>query len=180
MAEQDPATDSWLHPLINFKGFLATESYRISHALWQQNRRSLALWVQGRASNAFGIDIHPAAKIDEGIFIDHATGVVIGETATVGDNVTILHGVTLGATGKTKGDRHPKVGRGVFIGAGAQLLGNIVIGDGAQIGAGSVVLGNVPADTTVAGVPARVVREPRATIPISEGAAETEMAVSIR
>jgi serine O-acetyltransferase len=161
----DPATASLLHPFLNFKGFHALQAHRIAHALWSGDRRALAYHVQSRASEVFGVDIHPAAKIGAGVFIDHATGVVIGETAVVGDDVTILHGVTLGGTGKESGDRHPKVGRGVFIGAGAQLLGNIAVGDGARVGASSVVLKHVDSHTTVAGIPARVVHQrPRPTV----------------
>ena len=155
--ERDPAVRSLLHPLLNFKGFLAVSSQRIAHALWQDGRSALSYHLQNRASERFGADIHPAAKIGAGVFLDHATGVVIGETATVGDNVTLLHGVTLGGTGKTSGDRHPKVGDEVFIGAGAQLLGNIRIGEGARIGAGSVVLNDVPPQATAVGVPAKLV-----------------------
>ena len=154
----DPATTSLLHPLMNFKGFLAVQAYRIANALWKRDRRTLAYLIQSRVSEVFGVDIHPAATIGSGVFIDHATGVVIGETATVGDQVTILHGVTLGGTGKASGDRHPKVGGGVYIGANAQLLGNITIGDNSKIGASSVVLKSVEANSTVAGVPAQVVR----------------------
>jgi serine O-acetyltransferase len=168
VGEKDPAATSLLHPFMNFKGFLAVQSYRIAHLLWARHRRSLAHYIQGRASEVFGVDIHPAAKIGSGVFIDHGTGVVIGETAVVGDQVTILHGVTLGGTGKESGDRHPKVGDGVLIGASAQLLGNISIGEGSRIGASSVVLTSVEAYSTVAGIPARVVRRPqRPTIPIT-------------
>jgi serine O-acetyltransferase len=169
IGEKDPAVGSLLHPLLNYKGFLALGAYRIAHAYWAANRRSMAYHIQSQASERFGVDIHPAARIGAGLFIDHASGVVIGETAVVGNDVTILHGVTLGSTGKQRGDRHPKVGDGVFIGATAQLLGNIQIGDGSSIGAGSVVLSSVEAHSTVAGVPARVVRRsPRPTIPITE------------
>ena len=154
----DPATTSLLHPLLNFKGFLAIQAHRIAHSLWTRNRRALAYHIQSRVSDVFGVDIHPAATIGSGVFIDHATGVVIGETAVVGDDVTMLHGVTLGGTGKESGDRHPKVGRGVYIGANAQLLGNIAIGEGSRIGASSVVLKSVEAYSTVAGVPAQVIR----------------------
>jgi serine O-acetyltransferase len=157
----DPATTSLLHPLLNFKGFLAIQAHRIAHSLWTRDRRALAYHIQSRVSEVFGVDIHPAATIGSGVFIDHATGVVIGETAVVGDDVTMLHGVTLGGTGKESGDRHPKVGRGVYIGANAQLLGNIAIGEGARIGASSVVLKSVEAYSTVAGVPAQVVRHER-------------------
>ena len=164
----DPAATSLLHPFLNFKGFHAVQAYRVSHALWSSDRRGLAYYLQNRISEVLSVDIHPAAIIGSGIFIDHATGVVVGETAIIGDDVTILHGVTLGGTGKASGDRHPKVGRGVFIGANAQLLGNVVVGDGSRIGASSVVLRNVEADSTVAGIPARVVRrEHRPTLPLS-------------
>lgn len=168
IVERDPAVDQMLHPFLNFKGFHALSAYRIANSLWTVDRRALAYHLQSRASERFGVDIHPAARIGHGVLIDHATGVVIGETAVVGNDVTILHGVTLGSTGKERGDRHPKIGDGVFIGAASQLLGNIRIGDGSTIGAGSVVLSSVESDSTVAGVPARVVgRTPRATIPLA-------------
>lgn len=154
----DPAVSSLLHPFLNFKGFHALQAYRISNALWSSDRQAMAYHIQSRVSEVLNVDIHPAAEIGSGVFIDHATGVVIGETAVVDDNVTILHGVTLGGTGNQSGDRHPKVGRGVFIGANAQLLGNIVVGQGSRIGASSVVLKSVDAHSTVAGIPARVVR----------------------
>jgi serine O-acetyltransferase len=173
----DPATTSLLHPLLNFKGFLAIQAHRIAHSLWTRDRRALAYHIQSRVSEVFGVDIHPAATIGSGVFIDHATGVVIGETAVVGDDVTMLHGVTLGGTGKESGDRHPKVGRGVYIGANAQLLGNIAIGEGSRIGASSVVLKSVEAYSTVAGVPAQVVRHERRPTNSGRGAAEL-MAVS--
>ena len=153
---QDPATTSYLNPFLHFKGFLALEAYRVAHWLWKNDRRMLAYHIQSRVSEVFGVDIHPAARIGHGVFIDHATSVVIGETAVVGNNVVILHGVTLGATGMQSGDRHPKVGNGVLIGAGAQLLGNITIGDAAKVGAGSVVVKTVPAGETAVGVAARV------------------------
>ena len=143
-----------------FKGFHALQSYRIAHWLWEQGRQALALFLQNRISCEFGVDIHPAARIGSGILLDHATGVVIGETAVVGDDVSIMQSVTLGGTGKETGDRHPKVGSGVLIGAGAEILGNIRVGDGAKVSAGSVVLADVPPHTTVAGVPARVVGKP--------------------
>jgi len=133
------------------------QSYRIAHWLWQQGRTSLALFLQNRISSVFAVDIHPAAKIGKGIMFDHATGIVIGETAVVEDNVSIMQSVTLGGTGKEAGDRHPKVRKGVLISAGAKILGNIEIGECAKVGAGSVVLKDVPPRTTVAGVPARVV-----------------------
>lgn len=157
IASNDPATENSLFPLLNFKGFHAIQAYRIAHALWKQDRIALAMRIQGLSSQQLGIDIHPAAKIGAGVFIDHGSGVVIGETAVVEDEVTILHGVTLGGTGKHAGDRHPKVGRGVLIGASAQLLGNISVGPYAKIGAGSVVLADVAPHTTVVGIPARPV-----------------------
>ncbi|MBN1516212.1 serine O-acetyltransferase [Candidatus Sumerlaeota bacterium] len=155
--DRDPACQRHLEPLLYFKGFHALESYRIAHWLWRQGRTGLALYLQSRMSEIFAVDIHPAARIGKAIFIDHATGVVIGETAVVEDCVSILHEVTLGGTGKATGDRHPKVRRGVLIGAGSKLLGNIEIGEGAKIGGGSVVLGNVPPHVTVIGVPAEII-----------------------
>jgi serine O-acetyltransferase len=155
--DRDPACRGYSTPFLYFKGYQAIQSYRIAHHLWQQGRIALALQLQSRISEVFGVDIHPAARIGKGIFIDHATGVVIGETAVVEDDVSMLHGVTLGGTGKETGDRHPKVRRGVLIGVGAIILGNIEIGEGAKVGAGSVVLHPVPPHTTVVGVPARVV-----------------------
>ena len=152
--ERDPALENYYPALLFFKGFHALQAYRIAHRLWRDGRELPALLVQSRMSQVYGVDIHPAAKIGRGIMIDHATGVVVGETAVVEDNVSILHEVTLGGTGKETGDRHPKVRAGVLIGAGAKLLGNVEIGPGAKIGAGSVVLADVPAHRTVAGVPA--------------------------
>lgn len=158
--ERDSACNSYAEPFLFFKGFHALQSYRIAHWLWTQGREALALVLQNHISSEFGVDIHPAAKIGYGILMDHATGVVIGETAVVGNNVSILQAVTLGGTGKEHGDRHPKVGDGVLISAGATILGNINIGCGAKIGAGSVVLQDVPPHTTVAGVPAKIVGHP--------------------
>tara|TARA_R110002072_G_scaffold123625_2_gene258963 strand:+ start:1386 stop:2207 length:822 start_codon:yes stop_codon:yes gene_type:complete len=155
--ERDPACRSLLQPFLYFKGFLALQSHRVSHWLWNEGRETLAFHVQSRISERFGVDIHPAANIGQGVMIDHATGVVIGETAVIGNDVSLLHGVTLGGTGKAGVDRHPKIGDGVLIGAGAKVLGNIQIGDEARIAAGSVVLQDVPAHCTVAGVPARPV-----------------------
>ena len=152
--DRDPALDTYCPALLFFKGYHALQAYRITHRLWNDRRETPALLVQSRMSQVYGVDVHPAAKIGRGIMIDHATGVVVGETAVVEDNVSILHEVTLGGTGKETGDRHPKVRAGVLIGAGAKLLGNIEIGPGAKIGAGSVVLADVPAHRTVAGVPA--------------------------
>ncbi|MDA0831796.1 MAG: serine O-acetyltransferase [Planctomycetota bacterium] len=154
---RDPATHGYIQPFLYYKGFHALQAYRIAHWLYQHQRRGLAAHIQNRTSETFGVDIHPAAKIGSGILIDHGTSVVIGETAVVEDNVSMLHEVTLGGTGKESGDRHPKIRHGVLIGAGAKILGNIEVGCGAKVGAGSVVLRDVPPHTTVAGVPARVV-----------------------
>ena len=155
--ERDPACHRYLQPLLFFKGYQAVQAYRIGHWLWRCGRRDLAYFVQMRVSEVFGVDIHPAARIGKGIMIDHAHSIVIGETAVVGDNVSMLHSVTLGGTGKEDGDRHPKIGDGVLIGAGAKVLGNIIVGHCSRIAAGSVVLTDVPPCVTVAGVPARVV-----------------------
>ena len=157
VADRDPACPSSLHPLLWFKGYHALQTYRVSHWLWQRDRHTLAYFLQSRSSLLFGLDIHPGATIGRGIFIDHGTGVVIGETAVVEDGVSMLHGVTLGGTGKERGDRHPKIRRGVLLCAGAKVLGNIEIGACAKIAAGSVVLESVPAGCTAAGVPARIV-----------------------
>ena len=155
--ERDPACRSLLQPFLYFKGFHALLCYRIAHRLWREGRDSLAFHMQSRMSERFGVDIHPAAQLGRGLMIDHATSVVIGETAVVGDNVSILHEVTLGGTGADNGDRHPKISNGVLIGAGAKVLGNIAVGAEARIAAGSVVLGDVPSRCTVAGVPAKPV-----------------------
>jgi serine O-acetyltransferase len=157
--ERDPACHRYLQPLLYFKGFQAVQSYRLGHWLWQKGRQDLAYFVQMRTSEIFGVDIHPAARIGKGIMIDHAHSIVIGETAVVGDNCSMLHSVTLGGTGKSDGDRHPKIGNGVLIGAGAKVLGNISVGNCSRIAAGSVVLSDVPPCKTVAGVPARIVGE---------------------
>ncbi len=157
--DRDPATHRYIQPLLFFKGYQAVQAYRVGHWLWQTGRRDLAYFVQMRVSEAFGVDIHPAARVGKGLMIDHAHSIVIGETAVVGDNVSMLHSVTLGGTGKEDGDRHPKIGNGVLIGAGAKVLGNIHVGYCSRIAAGSVVLHDVPPCTTVAGVPARVVGE---------------------
>lgn len=152
--ERDPACHSLLQPFLYFKGFHALLCYRVAHWLWREGRETLAFHLQSRISERFGVDINPAARLGCGIMIDHATAVTIGETAVVGDDVSILHEVTLGGTGTEDGDRHPKIGRGVLIGAGAKVLGNITVGEEARIAAGSVVLKPVPARCTVAGVPA--------------------------
>ena len=157
MFDRDPACFSLLEPLLFFKGFLALTTYRVSHQLWNDRRRWLALYLQSIASEAFAVDIHPAARIGCGILLDHATSFVVGETAIIEDDVSILHEVTLGGTGKESGDRHPIIRSGVLIGAGAKILGRVEIGTSAKIGAGSVVLADVPPHTTVAGVPAVVV-----------------------
>ncbi|MGB5948454.1 MAG: serine O-acetyltransferase [Parvibaculum sp.] len=155
--ERDPACHSYVQPLLFFKGYHALQAYRIAHWLWTNGRRPMALYLQNRISDLFAVDIHPAAKIGRGVFIDHATGIVIGETAVVGDDVSMLHAVTLGGTGKESGDRHPKVHRGVLISVGAKVLGNIQIGEYSRIGAGSVVLHDVPPHCTAVGVPAKIV-----------------------
>lgn len=153
--ERDPACRSYLQPFLYFKGFIGLQAYRIAHWLWKQGRQTLALHLQSRTSELFSVDIHPAARIGAGIFIDHAHSIVIGETAVVDDDVSMLHSVTLGGTGKERGDRHPKIRSGVLIGAGAKVLGNIEVGERARIAAGSVVLHRVPPNCTVAGVPAK-------------------------
>jgi serine O-acetyltransferase len=160
VSERDPAAKGFLQPFLFYKGFMALQTHRVAHRLWRQGRDTMALWFQSRMSELFQVDIHPAARVGSGVFIDHATGVVIGETAVVGDEVSMLHGVTLGGTGAHRGDRHPKIGRGVLLGAGAKVLGNIQIGDHAKIASGSVVLKPVPPHCTAAGVPARLVNCP--------------------
>jgi serine O-acetyltransferase len=157
--DRDPACHRFLQPILFFKGYQAVQAYRVGHWLWTTGRRDLAYFVQMRVSEVFGVDIHPNAVLGKGIMIDHAHSIVIGETAVVGDNVSMLHSVTLGGTGKADGDRHPKIGNGVLIGAGAKILGNITIGHCSRIAAGSVVLQEVPPCKTVAGIPARVVGE---------------------
>ncbi|MDX1432761.1 MAG: serine O-acetyltransferase [Gammaproteobacteria bacterium] len=155
--DRDPAARRFSDPFLYYKGFHALQIHRVAHWLWNEGRDALALFLQNRTSEVFGVDIHPAARIGDGILIDHATGVVVGETAVIEDNVSILHEVTLGGTGKQEGDRHPKVRHGVLIGAGAKILGNVEVGRGAKVGAGSVVLEDVPAHCTVAGVPAEII-----------------------
>ncbi|KAF1864112.1 hypothetical protein Lal_00048677 [Lupinus albus] len=154
--ERDPACISYVHCFMNFKGFLACQAHRVAHKLWLQGRKVLAVMIQNRVSEVLGVDIHPGAKIGSGILLDHATGIVVGETAVIGNDVSILHNVTLGGNGKISGDRHPKIGDGVLIGAGTCILGNIQIGDAANIGPGSVVIKDVPPRTTVLGNPAHI------------------------
>lgn len=158
--ERDPAIKSLLQPFLYFKGFQAIQAHRVSHWLWGQGRETLAFHFQSRMSELFQVDIHPAARLGSGLFFDHGTGIVIGETAVVGDEVSMLHAVTLGGTGAERGDRHPKIGRGVLLGAGAKVLGNITVGDYAKVASGSVVLKPIPAHCTAAGVPARLVNCP--------------------
>lgn len=157
--ERDPACHRLIQAFLYFKGFQTLQTYRVAHWLWQEGRYDLAYYLQMRMSELYGVDIHPAARIGQGIMIDHAHALVIGETAEVGDNVSMLHSVTLGGTGKEDGDRHPKIGHGVLIGAGAKVLGNIRVGCCSRIAAGSVVLHDVPPGKTVAGVPAKIVGE---------------------
>lgn len=159
IVERDPACHRMLQPVLYFKGFQAMQAYRLAHYLWTEGRKDLSYFIQMRCSEVYGIDIHPGAQIGKGIMIDHAHSIVIGETAVVGDNVSMLHSVTLGGTGKEDEDRHPKIGAGVLIGAGAKVLGNIRVGCCSRIAAGSVVLEEVPENVTVAGVPARIVGE---------------------
>lgn len=160
IVDRDPAVDGYAIPLLYLKGFHALQSYRVAHWLWHKGRQDLAVYLQNQISVACQVDVHPAARIGRGIMFDHATGIVIGETAVVEDDVSILQDVTLGGTGKECGDRHPKIRSGVMIGAGAKILGNIEIGEGAKIAAGSVVLTDVPGHKTAAGVPAKLVGTP--------------------
>lgn len=171
---RDPACRGYSVPLLYFKGFHSLQAYRVAHYYWMHSRPALALYLQSRISEVFAVDIHPGARIGKGIMFDHATSVVIGETAVVEDDFSMLHEVTLGGTGKIGGDRHPKIGRGVMIGAGAKVLGNIRVGEGAKIGAGSVVLEDVAAFTTVAGVPARPVAYPEHALPALEDLEDIE------
>ncbi len=159
VVDRDPAVHRVIEPLLYFKGFHALQTHRLAHALWNDGRRDFALYLQSRSSEIFQTDINPAARIGRGVFLDHATGLVVGATAIIEDDVSILQDVTLGGTGKERGDRHPKIRRGVLIGAGAKILGNIEVGQCARVAAGSVVLHPVPRNSTVAGVPARVVGE---------------------
>ena len=163
--ERDPACRGYMQPFLFFKGFQALQTQRVAHWMWRQGREILALYLQSRMSEVFQVDIHPATCIGKGVFIDHGTGIVIGETAVVGDDVSMLQGVTLGGTGAERGDRHPKIGKGVLLGAGAKVLGNITIGDYAKVASGSVVLKPVPPGCTAAGVPARLVNCPTCADP---------------
>jgi serine O-acetyltransferase len=161
VVERDPAAGRLIDPMLFYKGFHAIETHRIAHWLWREGRRDFALWLQSRASEIFQVDIHPAVRIGQGVFLDHATGFTVGETALIEDDVSILHSVTLGGTGISGGNRHPRIRRGVLIGAGAKILGDVVIGEAAMVAAGSVVLESVAPFTTVAGVPARQVSDTR-------------------
>jgi serine O-acetyltransferase len=165
---RDPACRFWSQPLLYFKGFHSIQAYRVAHYYWENDRLPLALYLQSRISEIFGVDIHPAAKLGKGLFFDHATSIVVGETTVVDDDFSMLHEVTLGGTGKERGDRHPKIRKGVLIGAGAKVLGNVVIGEGAKIGAGSVVISDVPPHCTVAGVPAKPIGHPCEEVPALE------------
>ena len=155
--DRDPATQRYIEPVLYYKGFHAIQTHRLAHWMWSQGRKDFAYYLQSRSSAVFQCDIHPAARIGRGIFLDHATGLVVGETASIGDNVSLLHDVTLGGTGKDHGDRHPKIADGVLIGAGAKIIGNIEVGHCARVAAGSVVLQAVPNNVTVAGIPAKIV-----------------------
>jgi serine O-acetyltransferase len=165
---RDPACRGYSVPLLYFKGFHSLQAHRVAHFYWTRDRKPLALYLQSRISEVFAVDIHPGARLGKGMFFDHATSIVIGETAVVDDDFSMLHEVTLGGTGKAGGDRHPKIRKGVMIGAGAKILGNVVIGEGAKIGAGSVVLEDVPAHCTVVGVPAEPVGYPAHALPALE------------
>ncbi|QRN41537.1 MAG: serine O-acetyltransferase [Neisseriaceae bacterium] len=166
--QRDPACDQYSMPLLYYKGFHAIQTHRINQWLWKNNHRTLALFLQNRSSEVFGVDIHPGATIGQGIMSDHGTGLVIGETAVLGNDISLLHGVTLGGSGKETGDRHPKVRDGVMIGANASILGNIIIGEWSRIGAGSVVTRNVPPHVTVVGVPARIIDSTDNNMPSKE------------
>lgn len=162
---RDPACEDLSTPFLFFKGFHALQAHRIAHWLWQHDRRTLARFFQNQISVTLGVDMHPAARVGSGIMLDHATGIVVGETAVIEDDVSMLHSVTLGGTGKEGGDRHPKIRQGVLLAAGCKVIGNIEVGAGAKVGAGSVVLEDVPPGVTVAGVPARIVGRARGAIP---------------
>ena len=163
--DRDPACHEFMQPFLYFKGYLALQAQRVANWLWRQDRSALALYLQSRMSELFAVDIHPATRIGKGVFMDHATGIVIGETAVVEDDVSILQNVTLGGTGKETGDRHPKIRRGALVSVGAKVLGNIEVGEGAKIAAGSVVLKDVEPHCTVAGVPAKPVGKCSDTTP---------------
>lgn len=165
---RDPACKEYATTLLFYKGFQAIQSYRVANYLWKEKKTCLALFFQSRMNEVFAVDIHPAAKIGHGLLFDHATSIVIGETAVIENNVSLLQEVTLGGTGKETGDRHPKVRKGVLIGAGAKILGNVEIGEGAKIGAGSVVLQDVPPHKTAAGVPAKIIGSPHFDSPAIE------------
>ena len=158
--ERDPACKGYLQPFLFFKGFQALQTHRVAHWLYHQGRETLAFYLQSRMSEVFQVDINPATRVGRGVFIDHGTGIVVGETAVIGDDVSMLQGVTLGGTGAERGDRHPKIGKGVLLGAGAKVIGNITIGDYAKVASGAVVLKPVPAGCTAVGVPARLVNCP--------------------
>ena len=168
VCQRDPACHEYSIPLLFFKGYQALQAHRVAHWLWIENRKELAYLFQSLSSEKFSVDIHPAACLGKGIFFDHATAIVIGETAVVSDNVSILQEVTLGGTGKKEGDRHPKIREGVLISAGAKILGNVVVGEGAKIGAGAVVLKDIPPHSTAVGVPAKVIGKPKADSPALE------------
>lgn len=163
--ERDPACHEYMQPILYFKGYLSLQAQRVANWLWRHDRKALALYLQSRMSELFAVDIHPATTIGKGVFIDHATGIVIGETAVIEDDVSILQNVTLGGTGKDEGDRHPKIRRGALISVGSKVLGNIEVGEGAKVAAGSVVLKDVKAHCTVAGVPAKPVGECKESTP---------------
>ncbi|MFS8980039.1 serine O-acetyltransferase [Cupriavidus necator] len=165
---RDPASDTEFSIVLNSKGFQALQAYRISNCLWHGGRRELARYMHGMACRTYSVDIHPASRIGPGVMLDHATGIVIGETARIEEGVSLMQGVTLGGTGKHKGDRHPKVKSGVLLGAGATVLGNVQIGENARVAAGSVVLYDVPAASTVAGIPAQIVRQHNDRVPAEE------------
>ena len=165
---RDPACDDLSTPFLFYKGFHALQAHRVAHWLWGHGRKTLAQFFQNQISVTLGIDIHPAAQMGSGIMFDHATGIVIGETAVVEDDVSILHSVTLGGTGKASGDRHPKIRQGVLLSAGCKIIGNIEVGKNAKVGAGSVVLEDVPPNVTVAGVPAKIVGSQHNNIPSHE------------
>jgi serine O-acetyltransferase len=165
---RDPACDDLSTPFLFYKGFHALQAHRVAHWLWGQGRRTLAQFFQNQISVTLSVDIHPAARMGSGIMFDHATGIVIGETAIVEDDVSMLHGVTLGGTGKSSGDRHPKIRKGVLLSAGCKIIGNIEVGTNAKVGAGSVVLEDVPPNVTVAGVPAKIVGPLNNNIPAHE------------